>query len=399
MTRTLLAALAFACAGPAAADDPLDRWVAETAALKGPDQATAVQTKLRELNPEFRAGEVQPRVVDGVLRGLTVPGTYVRDIRPLRAAKDLETLSIRGENNRPSKIDDLAPLLGLKLKELRIEYSAVASLAPLKGMPLTVLTFHGTLVRDIRLLKDMPLVAVELSQVDPKSLGVFADKELVHFVSADIGLTTETFKTAFGKSKFRHFSTNSNSGLSTLDGLRGHPLHHLNVGWNVNLARLDGLKGCDTLRVLRVNHTAVADLTPLKGLQLQELGAYNCPNLRDLTPLKGMTSLQQLSVGNSGVTDLAVVSSLTDLEHLGVENLRLRSLKPLAGLTKVKSLYLTGAVIADRDYAPLAKLPLEAVRVDVHPKTGKPDPALARVLKTVKTLKTINHDTAEEVLK
>jgi hypothetical protein len=70
---------------------------------------------------------------------------------------------------------------------------------------------------------------------------------------------------------------------------------------------LTPLKGMP-LNVLHTAHTRVSDLTPLKGMPLNVLHAEHT-RVSDLTPLKGLP-LTGLSVAGSRVTDLTPVREL-----------------------------------------------------------------------------------------
>jgi serine/threonine protein kinase/Leucine-rich repeat (LRR) protein len=86
------------------------------------------------------------------LRELLCCGTQVTDLSPLRDNTTLTSLTIEGTG-----VKDLLPLKALKLTGFICKDTEVSDLSPLKGMKLTTLWCDGTKVTDLSPLKGMPL--------------------------------------------------------------------------------------------------------------------------------------------------------------------------------------------------------------------------------------------------
>jgi hypothetical protein len=105
-------------------------------------------------------------------------------------------------------------------------------------------------------------------------------------------------------------------------------------------------------------------------MKLQSLG-INASCVDDLSPLRGMP-LDQAFLHNTPVKDLSPLSAC-----------------PL------KSLYVSGTIVADLQ--PIRDLPIEDILVD--PVDGPYNPAHLKVLRSMPTLKTINHKPAADFWK
>jgi Leucine-rich repeat (LRR) protein len=165
-----------------------------------------------------------------------------------------------------SKLTDLLPLRGLKLKTLSLRDTRVADLTPLQGMPLTRLALSGTRVADISPLKGMPLESLDLWRTP----------------------------------------------VADVSPLKGAPLTHLNVGVTKvrDLTPLRGMK----LVSLSLQKTTVTDLSPLKGMPLKVIQGEFQPE-RDIAILREITTLETINLkpaaeffkgGNAGATTTPV---------------------------------------------------------------------------------------------
>jgi concanavalin A-like lectin/glucanase superfamily protein len=153
----------------------------------------------------------------------------------------------------------------------------------------------------------------------------------------------------------------------------------------------------------------LADLSPLRDLKLKELGCGGT-KVSDLNPLKGMP-LEELDLGGSEVSDLTPLKDLP-LNTLTVTGTKVTSLAPLGGKrlailacewTDVADLgpvqgseieYLHFRSTKVTNLAPLSTLrKLKNVRLDVK------SPKDLEILKSIRTLETINDVPAAEFLK
>lgn len=420
----LLLVAGFAAVAPA---DELDDWVAKTAALKAEDQLAAVRDKLRELNKDFgsRQGEVAGKVVDGVVRELAFDSAYVADIRPLRPLlRDLEHLHCPPPYDRHGKVADLTPLKGMRLKSLNLERTAVADLSPLDGMPLEAVHLQGTKVKSLKPLHKAPLKFIHLPLYvtgdDPKkprdgyiaaSEALFlSDKKLVRFgadhfdentgnrdVSKDLAVILKGSKDSLQVVSITFCA------LTNLKFLEGTPVRQLDLRWCPSIADLKPLQKCDKLESLSLQLVkGPLDLAPLKGKPLSGLSVDECPGVTDLRPLAGTKTLTALSVRKTGVRDLTPVGQCEALETLYLGRVQVASLRPLEKCTRLNRLDLTGTTVDPKDksgFAPVGKLPLDSVLIEVDEKERPTNAALVKVLRTIQTLKTVNGMPAAEVLK
>ncbi|MBM4155696.1 MAG: hypothetical protein FJ221_11815 [Lentisphaerae bacterium] len=189
----------------------------------------------------------------------------------------------------------------------------------------------------------------------------------------------------------------SSAGVTNLSAVRALArLYRLDCS-GPKEGRRSPLQDLSPLRGLRLKHfyfqyTEVADLSPLVGMPLESLACFNT-RVKDLAPLQGMP-LKGLNCMSTEVGDLAPLASTRQLEALVLHGNRgARDLTPLRGLP-LKSLTISGTSVSDM--SPLDGMPLERIECDppviAHPANEK-------VLRSIKTLKTINQLPAEEFWK
>jgi eukaryotic-like serine/threonine-protein kinase len=244
-------------------------WLTQVAALTAEEQVRAVADKLKELNPGFD-GWVVPTIEDGAVVGLEFLTDQVTDISPVRALRDLRSLTCGGTFTSQSNgtLADLTPLAGLKLTQLSVIYNPrIHDLSPLIGMELTDFNCQRTSVSDLTPLRGMPLT-------------VFC-----------CGFTP----------------------VSDLTPLTGMPLvelycYHTRV---TDFAPLAGMP----LEQIRCQDTPLASLEPLIGTPLQGLECHRT-QVSDLSPLKGMAKLQILNILSTKVTDLTPLLEVPNLSLL-----------------------------------------------------------------------------------
>ncbi|MEK0426986.1 MAG: Serine/threonine-protein kinase PknB [Planctomycetota bacterium] len=144
-------------------------WAKQVASLTPTEQVEAVTKKLIELNPLFNGKIVS--VIDGnVVNALTFWTDQVIDISPVRSLSELKVLICAAEKS--SELNDLTPLIGLKLIQFDCSRTKVTDLTPLKEMALTNLCFDFTPVEDISPLKGMNIeimgcTCTSISTLDP----------------------------------------------------------------------------------------------------------------------------------------------------------------------------------------------------------------------------------------
>jgi hypothetical protein len=153
----------------------------------------------------------------------------------------------------------------------------------------------------------------------------------------------------------------------------------------------------------------ISDLSPLKGMKLSWLGISQT-QVRDLTPLKGIP-LHILNVSSTNVSDLSPLAAMHALETVYCEFTQVADLSPLRNLN-LGMLICNNTRVADLSAlrnVPLHCLCCESTSVtDLSPLKGtrlvdlRCDFQAARdaaILRSIKTLQTINGRLAAEVLK
>lgn len=160
-------------------DDPaFQEWVRDVAQLPADQQMKAVETKLRELNPDFR-GELASTIENGVVTRLSFESNGVTDLAPVRALTGLKFLNCSGSYTTVSMLTDLAPLHGMRLTSLMCGMSQVSDLTPLKGMPLTRLDCYTTNVSDLSPLEGMPLTILHCGKTQVSDLSPLQGMKLI----------------------------------------------------------------------------------------------------------------------------------------------------------------------------------------------------------------------------
>ena len=251
-------------------DPAFAQWLQETKSKAAPEQLAAVSKKLMELHPGFDGKLLDskrkqaPIVEAGMVTKLSVQGSAITDLSPLKALTGLKELSLRGPSGGAGRITDLSPLEGLPLVLLDLFQGGghVTDLSPLRGMQLEYLA-----CRDLRGLADItPLAGMPLKHLD-----LYATK-VVNLTPVK-GMPLETLVLA--------------KEVSDISALRGLPLTHLECH-------------------------SISDLAPLKGMPLNAL-CCDVAKISDYTPLyefTGLTTLRVFSVKDSAAVKAALQKAL-----------------------------------------------------------------------------------------
>lgn len=251
----------------------------EVAKMPPEVQVQTVAKKLQEVNPGFD-GQVRHRVEDGKVTSLTVSTVHVADLWPVRGLSELAILNCGGTFEETGKVQDLAPLAGLKLKAFYCSNAKIVDLSPLAKMPLNSVYCDHTQVADLSPLK-----------------GVGLTKLVCGF-----------------------------SNVSDLSPLEGMPLTVLSCDYtNIeSLAPLAGMK----LTSLNISKTKISDISVVAGMPLTELHCY-LTSVSDLSPLEG-ASLTHLSANGTQISDLSPLRGMP-ITKLLIYETRVTDLTPLAG--------------------------------------------------------------------
>lgn len=236
---------------------------AEDGSLTAEQSVLQVVAKLKELNPGYD-GKEEHKIENGQVVALTIPVASMaalKDISPLAVLRDLTTLICAGQLDRfkwspkvRGGITDLAPLAGLRLRELNCDCNPILDVAPLRGMPLRSLNCTATAIKDIAPLAGMPI------------------EELFMFATE----------------------------VSDLAPLKGSPLKILAIG-HTHVSDLAPLAG-SRLTKLFCDATPIADLTPLTGVPLEFLvcGLEVLQSSANLSAVKNIPTLQKINFTPAG---------------------------------------------------------------------------------------------------
>ncbi|MFA7004516.1 MAG: hypothetical protein WC429_10790, partial [Verrucomicrobiia bacterium] len=131
----------------------------------------------------------------------------------------------------------------------------------------------------------------------------------------------------------------------------------------------------------------LADLSPLRGLQLSALTIYLAP-VKDLSPLQGMP-LTDLTCAGSQVSDLGSLAGMP-LNCLICYSTKVADLTPLRGMP------LTILQIYNTSVEDLSPIQGSALKFLMCEDSVAADPRNQKVLRSIKTLQTINNLPAAE---
>lgn len=215
-------------------DAEMVKWLLEVSKKKSQKLAEAVRVKILELNPgmedKFRWELAQDEVVGFFIDD----GVKVRDIRPLRALRQLKKFTLWTPGT--GTLQDISPLLGLPLEELDLTGHEVEDISPLA---LCQLRFLGIAENPILSLKPL---------------------ENQHLVTLDIG----------------------SCPISDLSPLKGQPLEKLFIQ-RTTVSDLSPLEDMP-LTSLNASSTKIRDLSPLRNSKLRDL-AFNGSEVSDISPI------------------------------------------------------------------------------------------------------------------
>jgi len=388
-----------------------------------PADPRLIQDRLLQRNPQLGISQIEILAdEEGLVQGISIISEGLEDISPL-AAVDTRTLTCsamsqydRGTDGPKCKLADLSPLKGAAgLESLFLGRTRVQDLAPLKGLALRQLSIRSCPVADIKALRELPfLETLELRDTNVRDLTPLAALPLR---SLDISASTITDINALARLPLRQLDISATQILN-LGALAAMPLERLDLGGTrifdfstlrnlpLRSLRLDNTQFKDVsmlrdmpLENLSMSNTKVTNISALKGLPLVNLSIANC-TVSDLSPIAGM-NLTELNVSGSRVVDVSVlanmpinvldlsrtrirdISALANLPlvRLQINNTAIRDLSPLIG-SRIEYLEVRGTEISD--WTPLIRLPLRSITVDDN--RG----AVRQILRQIPTLETVN---------
>lgn len=366
------------------------------------------QAKLKRILDKLQAdGTIKQYKLDPGENGLSkldLSHSGIIDLTPLKGMP-IEWLHIEGSDQDPSKVETLAGLEGMPLKELRLWGNiALEDISAIQGAPLSVFVaggchVGGPKIKDISAFKGMKLKVLGLNGpvTDLSPLAGMPIEEIQLWVnSKDVNvLKGMPLKSAMIQGPV----------TTDISALKGMPLKQLSLRKAYNLTDLSPLQGMplDILDLYSAN--SLSDLSPLKGLSLKNTGEggegagflaplWIPPLVTDLSPLAGMP-LKAMQLNCSKITDLTPLKEMLPQLQILTLSPGTTDISPLKGL-KLKSLNASGCD-GLADISVLASMPLEDVNLPrsiLNDKTKGLD-----ALRKHATLKTINGQPAAEFWK
>jgi tetratricopeptide (TPR) repeat protein len=239
----------------------------------------------------------------------------VSDLGPLRETQ-LEDLNLE-----QSRVSSLAPLEGLKLRNLSLANGLgfIKDLKPLRDMPLEWLNLnhYNHPIRDFEPLRKMPLKYLALSWSTIRDLDVLQNMPLTALYLGACGNVEDLVplknmkltKLTIGSPKVRN-----------LEPLRDMPLKELNLGGCQNVDNFDVLKGLIHLTSLDLTNCGqLKDLNVLRDLKLEHLNILGCSKVHDLRPLKGMP-LKTIALDPQNIQQgMEILRGMKTLDRIGVQ--------------------------------------------------------------------------------
>lgn len=386
------------------------------------------------------------------LSGLPLISLACANLPRLSDLVPLKGLSLGFLQAAGTRISDLTPLTGMPLARLEIHYTAVSDLSLLKDLPLQYVSCDLRSDHDLDLLRSIKTLEIinsrpaatfwkameksrqpwqspafeawmkKVAALPPEGQIKAVSKKLVELnpgfdgkltgpesespivlngVVTEIGLTTDTVANISPLRAFSRLTALYCRGSNFGDQDPARPPS----GRLMDLAPLKGL----ALTVLNCSATRVRDLSPLTGIPLTLLNCQHT-SVTDLAPLKGMP-LTYVACGMTNVSDLSPLAGMP------LTGLNCSDLPDLSDLTALKGMHLTTLYIGGThvsDLLPLKGMPLERLHINL---TRVSDVSLLKdmplkhigldfkterdtaVLRTIKTLETINNKPAADFWK
>ncbi|WP_254512603.1 leucine-rich repeat domain-containing protein [Anatilimnocola floriformis] len=262
------------------------------------------------------------------LQDLVVDETAIREIGPLRACRELRTLSLQ---NCPVK--DLSAISSLRLNFLCIDNTKVEVLATMDS--LTGISLKNTGVADLTpVSKSMSLRLFVASGSSVADLSPLSNCASIDYMDLRSTLVSDLSPTA----NFRE--------------LRNLIVAHTPVG------SLDPLKKLTKLYHVDISETKVVDLKPLEGLHLLQMLVLDDTGVSDLTPLRNCKRLSSLYCSQTAVSDISVLANFPGMSFFRFRRARLKppptiSLKSLSFCKSLTVLDLSNVVVDNLE--PLAR--------------------------------------------
>jgi serine/threonine-protein kinase len=373
----------------------LPAFCAEVAALPAEEQVARVVAKLKELNPGYDGQETH-KIEGGQVTELTFSPAKVADLSPVRALAHLRTLVVMGPETRPRcPLSDLSPLRGLSLRALNIALCSVSDLSPLAGMPLESLCCGGTEVTDLGPLRGMPLTRLDFWTTPVNDLSPLRGMPLKSLycepAAASIPRNREILR-----------------GIETLGKINGVPAAEF---WQrLDAGELTKPGAPSAVPVTRhpslVTPADDAFCAEVAALLAEQQVARVVAKLTELNPKFGGKlgrkivggQVEELYFVSAAVTDISPMRALAKLKSLTCAGYPDR-ISPLSDISALRGLQLENLDLTCSRVSDLSALEGMPLRQFYCDPAAAVLPANAKVLRSIKTLETINKLPAAEFWK
>jgi len=313
-----------------------------------------------------------------------------RDTELLRSIKTLETI-----NNKPAaefwKTLDAKQPLAFQMPGFDEWVKDVAAMpaeqqvdAVSKKLVELNPGFDGKYSRDIENDAVVNFVLFTSAVTDISPVRAFPNLANLNCIGGETGDGKLTDLSPLNGLKLTSLFISNNKQVSDLSPLKGQLLSSLRCE-NTSVPDLSPLQGMPLLELFCSDK--VVDLTPLKGMPLTTLNCHDA-KVADLTPLHGMP-LTYLNIPGTPVSDLSPLMSMK-LTYFCCVNTLVSDLSPLHDMP-LKQLSIHASPVTDT--SPIRGMPLESITLDFKPDRD------TDLLRSIKTLKTINDKSAAEFLK
>ena len=285
------------------------------------------------------------------LQSLSLSGTSVEDISPLRGLSQLQSLSLSG-----ASVEDISPLRELsQLQSLYLDETSVKDISPLRGLSqLQSLSLSGASVEDISPLRELSqLQSLSLSGTSVEGISPLRGLSQLQSLSLD-GTSVKDISSLKELSQLQ-ILTLSGTSVEDITPLRElSQLQSLSLD-GTSVKDISSLKELSQLQILTLSGTSVEDISPLRGLsQLQSL-SLNGTSVKDISLLKELSQLQTLYLNGTSVEDISLLKELSQLQSLYLFGTSIQDFSPLTTLTQLEALYLSGTQVHDVDLSPKLK--------------------------------------------
>lgn len=266
------------------------------------------------------------------LKELRINFNAVANISGLTHLQKLVLLELRG-----NAISDLSPLASLEnLSVLNLQDNQVNDIKSLAGLKnLKEVWLGGNVITDYSPLKDV-YQNLEQKDFDIISANDVPDEPIV--------ISDPKLETAL-----RNALSIKDRPITQRDAYQVQSLG-LSQEANSDAAFSDirALSYFVNLKELYLDGNKISDLSPLRNLtKLKVLTFEWNRQITDISALSGMKQLEKLSVKQNKIVDLSPLAGLTSIWELQLNSNQITDISPLAGLKGLKALFLSDNPISD----------------------------------------------------